>query len=360
MNYISLVMAVFAVIAAIDRIFGNRLKLGLEFERGLMMLGPLALSMIGMIVISPLISHVLQPFLGFISEHVPVDPSSVIAIIFANDMGGAHLCVEMANDAKIGLLNAMVVSAMMGATVSYTIPVSLGMVKKEQHREMTIGLLCGIVTIPIGCFAGGIMQGIPFIPLLINLLPLIIVSALIAIGLIKIPDTCVRIFNVFGVFIKILITAGLAAGIFEMLTGITLIPYTAPISEGADIVFNAAVVMTGAFPMIKILSALLSKPLSFLAKKAHINETSATGIVSSMASSLITFDLIKDMDRKGVVLNAAFAVSGAFTFAGHLAFTLAFEASYLPCVITSKLIAGFTAVVIAFPVYKIIYKDKGI
>ena len=53
------------------------------------------------------------------------------------------------------------------------------------------------------------------------------------------------------------------------------------------------------------------------------------------------------MDQKGVLLNAAFAVSGAFTFAGHLAFTMAFDASYIPSMIVGKLSAGVFAVILA-------------
>ena len=56
MNYVTLVMAAFAVLGALDCILGNRLGLGKEFERGLSMFGTLALSMIGMIVLAPVLA----------------------------------------------------------------------------------------------------------------------------------------------------------------------------------------------------------------------------------------------------------------------------------------------------------------
>ena len=48
----------------------------------------------------------------------------------------------------------------------------------------------------------------------------------------------------------------------------------------------------------------------------------------------------------------SFAVSGAFTFAGHLAFTLAYNADYLPAMIVGKLSAGILAVVVGMFLYK--------
>ena len=58
------------------------------------------------------------------------------------------------------------------------------------------------------------------------------------------------------------------------------------------------------------------------------------------------------------MLNSAFAVSAAFTFAGHLAFTIAFDANYLFPLIIRKIIAGIFAVLLANIVYKITFGEK--
>lgn len=55
------VMAVFCVIGGFDRIFGNRLKLGTAFENGIMTMGSLTLSMVGIIVLSPVLAKCLEP-----------------------------------------------------------------------------------------------------------------------------------------------------------------------------------------------------------------------------------------------------------------------------------------------------------
>lgn len=347
MNAIKYTMLLFAVLGAADRIFGNRFGLGKEFEKGFMMLGNMALSMIGMIVLSPWIAEILKPLFDFFANTLHLDPSVIPASLFANDMGGAPLAKAIAADPQIGMFNALIVSSMMGCTVSFTIPYGLSLVPASIHREMLLGLLCGLVTIPLGCFFAGLLLRIPLFALLVNLLPLILFSALISIGLMLKPEACVKVFNAFGLFMKGLITVGLILGVVRYLTGFEAIKGLATLEEGAAVCLNAAAVICGAFPMMHVVSLLLKKPVKTAARMLHVNEISIVGLVSSSATSMTTFGFMDQMDAKGVLLNCAFAVSGAFTFAGHLAFTMAFDASYLPAMILGKLSAGILAVALA-------------
>lgn len=358
MSALTWVMAIFSLLGAADRIFGNRLGLGKEFERGLMLLGTMALSMIGMLVLAPVLAELLRPMLEAMARVLPFDPSIVPASLFANDMGGAPLSYEVAQNAEVGAFNAMVVSSMMGCTISFTIPFVFGAVEKECQKPVLIGLLCGIATIPLGCFFAGLVAGLPIVSLLLNLIPLTLFSALIALGLVKIPGVCVKIFHVLGILIKALITVGLAIGIFTFLTGITVLKGADTFLETSKVILNASAVMTGAFPLLFVFSKLLAKPLTLLGKKMGINRVAATGLFSSLASSMITFPMIKDMDRKGAVVNAAFAVSAAFTFAGHLAYTMATDPSYLFPVIVGKLVAGVLAVLMAMLIYKRVFAGE--
>lgn len=352
MNFITIIMAVFSVLGGLDRIFGNKLGLGKEFEKGFMLFGTMALSMIGMIIISPAIASALSPCFEFVYKTVGIDPSIIPASLFANDMGGASLAAEIAQNEKIGMFNALVVSSMMGCTISFTIPFALGCVKKEMHSSLLLGLLCGIVTIPVGCFVSGLLLKLPFKLLIINLLPIIIFALIIGAGLLFLPKICIKIFGLLGSFMKIIITAGLVLGIIKFLTGLEPIKNLAPIEEGAAICLNATIVMSGAFPLMFTLSRLLQKPMAKVGNWLNINETSALGFVSSLATNVTTFEMMNSMDKKGAVLNSAFAVSASFTFAGHLAFTLAFDGTYLPFVIVGKLVSGLFALVFAILIFK--------
>ena len=51
------IMVAFAVLGALDRIIGNKFGLGEQFEEGIMAIGSLALSMVGIIALAPVIAN---------------------------------------------------------------------------------------------------------------------------------------------------------------------------------------------------------------------------------------------------------------------------------------------------------------
>ena len=358
MSYLAPIIILFAVLGAVDYVIGNKLGIGEEFKKAFVLLGTMALSMIGMIVIAPLMGEILSPVFEFTYNQLHIEPSIIPAALLANDMGGAPLAKEIAKDPSVGNFNALVVSSMMGATVSFTIPFAIGVVGKERHREMFLGFLCGIVTIPFGCFVSGLICQIEIKALILNLLPLLLFSAVIAVGLIKAPNLCVKIFKIFATIMTVIIVIGLLMGIVNFLLGKEIVKGIAPIEEGAMVCFNASIVMCGMFPLISVISRLLKKPLTLLGKKVGINEISAVGFVSTLATNVTTLGMMDKMDKKGVMLNSAFAVSAAFTLAGHLAFTAAFDQSYLFPVIIGKITAGIFAVAFAVIIYKFNSGDR--
>lgn len=350
------IMAIFAVIGALDKITGNHLKLGDEFEKGITTLGPLSLSMLGMMTIAPALSTVLIPLITPVANAVGFDPSALAGILIANDMGGAALADSIAKQEVLGAFHGLCVASMLGATISFTIPVALHSSKKENHDDILLGLLCGISTIPVGCFVSGIVMGISPLTVLINLLPAILISVIIIIGLLKLPKITITIFSVFGKIISIMITCGLALGIFQTLTGKVVLENTAPLMESAATVFTICITLAGTFPLIAIISRILKKPLSALGRKMELDDTSVVGLIATLANSIATMESADKMNRKGRVLNLAFAVSAAFVFGDHLAFTLSYNGKYIVAVIVGKLIAGITAIVVASVLVKRIKK----
>ncbi len=357
MNFVSVFMAIFSMLGALDLILKNRFGLGEEFEKGFKLFSVMALSMIGMIILSPVIGELIKPLLNIGHKYLGIEPSIIPAMMFANDMGGASLAKSVATDNALGNFNGLIISSMFGCTISFTLPVALGMVKEELHKYMLFGFLCGIVTIPVGSFAAGLISGIKLLTLVFNLIPVIVFSIIVSIGLLFVPNICVKIFSILGDIIKVLIVVGLALGILKFLTGVEIIKNLESIEEGARICFNASVVMSGAFPFMYIVSKLISKPLRKLSKKININEVSAFGFFSTLATSVTTFEKMNEMDKKGIVLNSAFAISAAFTFAGHLAFTMSFNADYIYCVIVGKLISGISGLLLATVIYKKVNLD---
>ena len=341
------VMAVFAVLGALDRILGNIFGLGQEFENGILAMGSLALSMIGIIALSPVLAAVLKPVVVPVFTFLGADPAMFAGTILANDMGGGALAQELTTDAQAAGLGGVITGSMLGATIVFTIPVSLGILHQKDRPFLAKGILCGIVTIPIGVLAAGLVAGYPILMVLRNLIPIVLIGGLIALGLWKAEKGMIKGFGIFGKGVVAVITIGLAATIFQSLTGWEVIPGMNDIENGFQTVGDIAIVLAGAFPLVYTITRLLRKPLLKLGNLLGINDTAAAGLVASLANSIATFGMVKDMDDRGKVVNIAFAVSAAFVFGDHLGFTAGFAPELLPAVIVGKLIGGISAVAIA-------------
>ena len=87
MNALYTVVLIFSVLGAVDYVIGNKLGVGKEFARAFELLGVMALSMIGMLVLSPLLAEWLAPVFNFVHKAFGLDPSILPATLFANDKG---------------------------------------------------------------------------------------------------------------------------------------------------------------------------------------------------------------------------------------------------------------------------------
>ncbi len=342
---LELIFGIFALLGALDRITGNHLKIGEEFEKGILSVGTLAVAMVGMITIAPTLANLLAPACNWLGQRMGIDPSFLGGFV-ANDMGGASIAAELSKT-DWSRFHGLVVAAMMGVTICFTIPVALKMVKKAYHKDMLTGILCGVATIPLGCIASGIFMGFSVGELLLNLLPVILVSLLTCLGLIFCPDFCRKVFQGIGNVVLAIITIGLATGIFTYLTGIVLIPDMAPVTDGFMTVASIAMILAGVFPLILVLSRLLKKPFGWLGGKMGMNEDAVVGLLSSLANSIPTFTLVEKMNSRGIIINMAFVTSASFVLGDHLAFTMAFDSEMILPMVIGKLTGGILAVVLA-------------
>ena len=340
-------MAVFMVLGALDRIFGSRFGLGKQFEEGILAIGALALSMLGILALAPVLAKLLKPILVPVYGFLGADPAMFAGTILANDMGGAPLAYELAQTQEAAQFGGLIIGSMLGATVVFIIPVALGIIQEEDRPALAKGVLAGVVTIPVGAFLGGLTAGFSVGMLLRNLVPIVLFAALIALGLWKFETAMIRGFLGFGKGVLAVITVGLAAAVFSELTGVTLIPGMAPLSEGIEVVAQIGFVLAGAFPLVYGITKVFRKPLMKLGGLLGMNDIAAAGMVASLANVIPMFGMMKDMDRRGKVVNVAFAVSAAFVFGDHLGFTAGFDSSMLVPVIVAKLTGGVAAVLAA-------------
>ena len=352
MSPITVIVLLFSLLGAADYLLGNRLGLGKEFEKAFSLFCPMALSMIGMLVLAPAIGVWLTPLFDGFYQLFHIDPSIIPASLFANDMGGMSLSQAVGKDPALANYNAFVISSMMGCVISFTIPFSLGLVRKEQHRDLFLGLLCGIVTIPTGSIVAGLMCGINPVALLRDLLPLVLLSLIVGGALLWFPQGCIKAFSVFGAGIKTLSILGFVCAIVTFLTKKPLSPHFDSLESAALVCVSACVTLSGMLPAMSVLARVLNRPLTRLGNLLGINGVSALAFLGSMVTNATTFGIMDRMDRRGTVLNAAFSVSASFVFGSHMAFTMAFDHGYVVPMVVAKLISGLCAVTLALLIYR--------
>lgn len=353
------IMVIFMVLGALDKCIGNKFGLGEKFEEGIMAMGALALAMVGVICLAPVLATILKPIVVPVFNMLGADPAMFAGSLLANDMGGATLAMELAVDPQAGLFGGLIVGAVMGPTIVFIIPVALGIIQPKDQKFLATGILAGVITVPIGAFCGGVVAGFPVMMVIRNLIPIVIFAILIALGLVFFEKAMILGFTYFGKFILIVITIGLAAAIVEALTGIVLIPGMNPIHDGIAIVGDIAIVLAGAFPLVYVITKVFKKPLMSLGKVLGMNEVAAAGLVASLANCIPMFDMMKDMDDRGKIINVAFAVSAAFVFGDHLGFTAGVNPDMILPMIVAKLVGGVTAIAVAiFIANKTLGKEK--
>lgn len=352
------IMVLFMLVGAVDKCIGGKLGLSEKFEEGIMAMGALALSMAGIMVVAPILADVLKPIIVPLYGMVGADPSIFATTFIANDMGGAPLALSLAQDPAVGNFAAYVLGSMMGPTIVFTIPVALGIIEKEDRPLLARGILYGLVTVPIGCLVGGLLvPGLPIGTLLINLIPIIIVAGLIFLGLMLAPNAMIKGFEVFGQIIVVIATLGLAFGAAQLLTGNEALLNLYPdgptlLMEAFGVVGSIAVTLAGAFGLVAVFTKVANKPLSAIGKSLGMNEVGAAGLVASLANNIAMFQMMKDMDTRGKILNVAFAVSASFVIGDHLGFTAGQNPDMILPMMIGKIIGGITAVLLAFVLTK--------
>ena len=343
-NIILWIMAIAMVLGARDRMFGSRLGLGKQFEEGILAIGALSLSMLGILTLAPVLARLLRPVLVPVYGFLGADPAMFAGSILANDMGGYQLSMELAADPRAGEIAGLLVASTLGATLVFNIPVGLGIIKKEQQPDFVRGLLVGVIAIPFGSFFGGLSAGFPLALVAANIAPVAVISILLAVGLKFIPRQMTRGCLIFGYLVSAAGCVGLACAGFESITGVVLIPGMAPVEEGMATVAEIAIVLSGTFPVLAILMKFLKKPLSALGQKLGLDYVSTSAMIFSLANSVSLFVMMKDMKRRGIIIATAWMVTASAVLGDHLGFTASVAQEMILPLVVTKVTGGIVAV----------------
>lgn len=361
---IMIFMMVFCVVGGIDKVRGNKYGYGEKFDEAFATMKSLAFAMVGIITLVPILKLVLGPIITPIYELCGASPAMFAGTILPVDSGGYPLAMELAgDDIAIGKFSGIVLGALFGNLFIGMIPVSLSILKEEDHQNFAAAVLVALITIPLGCIAGGLVMNLtpyqlPMGEMLVNLIPVIVVAALVALGLAFRPRQVMNAFCTAGKWIQGILIIAIVLATVQQVTGIRLPLFylmvepaveggISPLTDALIIVGTIALVLSGAFPMVLWFTRTFKKPIQKLAAKLGMDEAGGAALIATMASYFPALDLFAGMNEKSRFLVLTFSISASFVLGDHLGFTAGVDPEMVLPLIVSKLVAGITALLLA-------------
>lgn len=358
------VMMLFTVVGAVDKIRGNKLGYGEKFDEAFHTMGPLAIAIVGIMTLVPIIELTLEPLIAPVYAAIGASPAMFAGTVLPIDAGAYPLAMQMAGeDVAIGNFSGLILGGTFGMIITALIPLVLSIIKRSDQAFFAGGVLVAVITIPLGCLVGGLEMNmtpyqLAFGRILINLVPVIVIAALIAVGLYFKPQAVMRGFSAFGRGFSVLLTAATAIAIVQFVTGLRLPLFSlmvepstpdgmAPLTESLLVVGTIALVLTGALPMVHWITKTFKNPLSAFGKRLGMNDVGCAGMVTGLANFIPTLGMMKDMNPKAKLLNIAFGVSAGFVFGDHLGYTAGVSPDMIFPMIIGKLVAAVTALLLA-------------
>ena len=367
-----------AIVGCFASIIKEESQLGKEFLAGFEAIGSIFIPVAGIMAAAPYLTWFVSHIFGPLYKLVGADPSMAATTFIAVDMGGYQLAQALAAT-KESWIMAMMTGFMAGATIVFSIPVALKMLKKEDRRYLAMGEMVGFITIPVGVLVSSVIialtnpiiretistngeasyhLALSFWLIFRNLIPLIIICGAIAIGLYLIPEKMIKGFNVFGKVMDTALRIVLVLCVVQYFTGIfskifgtwgfePIIADEVDINRALEISGYIGIMLCGAFPMVHLIKTYLAKPLDAIGRRVGLSAEATTGILAATANVLALFAIVKDLKPEDKVKCIAYSVCCAFLIGDHLAFSANFQPSLILPVMIGKLCGGCLAVYIA-------------
>lgn len=368
-----------ALVGAIAAIRNPEHGLGREFMEGLHTVGHIFVPAAGVMASIPYLTIFIDKLVGPLFHFVGADPAIAATAILASDMGGYQLANAL-KESYEGWIMALVVGYTAGATIVFSIPMGLAMLDKRDHKYMALGIMSGVLSIPIGVLISTVLIILfntevrteisttansthefvmAYGQIFVNLLPLILFVLLIATGLKFFPRMMIAGFMFFGRVMDALIKLVLVFSIIEIFTGIFSTIFGTwgfhPIMADKEDQFRAletagyiGIMLAGAFPMVYLIRKYAATFLEAGGRKLGLSATGSAGLLATIANILAMFQLVRYMPPKDKVINISFAVCAAFLLGDHLSFTANFQPNLILPVIAGKFLAGVCAVALAY------------
>ena len=341
------VMATFVVLGAIDKCLGNKFSLGDKFDEGIKATISLIVPMVGFICAAPVLGKFIAPIFSPLCLTIGVDPAMIAGMMLSSDMGGYPLAKELAIKPVLGEFSGVVVGAVLGGCVCFAIPFLLSVVNKNQQKPATIGMMLGLAAMPFGLFISALLMAISIKDIIYNITPIAIFAFLLIVGLKKNSAIMIKGFVFFSKIVMSFATLAFACAAAEELTGVVFIEGMLPAKEGFIVVGAICIVLTGAYPMIYIITRFFNRQLMAIGKFLKVTPSACVAMLTVLANFLPVIPLLKEMDDRGIIFTMAFLVNAGSAFGDYMGFTAGVAKHLILPMLVAKLLGGFLALFFA-------------
>ena len=367
-----------AIIGCAASVVKPESELGQQFVAGIDSIGPIFLPVAGIMASAPYLTAFVSSVFGPAYGLLGADPAMAATTFIAVDMGGYQLADALAATRESWIM-AMVTGYMAGATIVFTIPVALKMLEPADRKYLALGVMSGLLAIPIGVLVASVIIALsdPLIREVVstnseatyqlalswgtiglNLIPLIIICVVLALGLKFKPDMMIKGFIIFGramesalKIVFVLVVVEYFTGIFSTTFGSfgfdPIIADEADIFRALEVSGAIGMMLCGAFPMIWLIKRYLAKPLAKIGGLVGLSSDATAGLLAASANVLAALAMVKDLKARDKVIVMSFAVCCAFLFGDHLSFTANFQPTLIVPVLVGKVVAGVCAIAFA-------------
>ena len=322
---ITYLMMAFCVVGGISYIVNDQSELGRAFQDGLHAMANMFIPICGLMASVPFLKVFISKVFGPVFALFGGDPVVAAAIIMPPDCGSFALATEIGQSADLFPV-IIAIGFMCASTIAFNVPIGLSMLDKGDHKYLALGTMSGFLSVPFGVFITSVIVMFthpairsPFSSvgepdhvvmltlgmLLRNMIPLVVICVLLALGLKFFPNGMVKGFMVFGKL------------------------------------------MTGALTLVALIRRYLGKPLEKLGRLAGLEASGSVGLVACLPNGLAMFPFVKEMRPRDKVVCMAFLACGGYSLGDFLAFNVNFQPNLLVPVFVGQICGGIIGILFA-------------
>lgn len=237
---ITYLMMACCVAGGISYIVNDQSELGRAFQDGLHAMANMFIPICGLMASVPFLKVFISKVFGPVFALFGGDPVVAAAIIMPPDCGSFALATEIGQSADLFPV-IIAIGFMCASTIAFNVPIGLSMLDKGDHKYLALGTMSGFLSVPFGVFITSVivMFTHPAIRstfssvgepdhvvmltlgmLLRNMIPLVVICVLLALGLKFFPNGMVKGFMVFGKLMTGALTLVVVACILQHYTGL--------------------------------------------------------------------------------------------------------------------------------------------